>query len=320
VTNPTSWKGYLSNYQPFDMTKKLAAQTAQKNEEPVETWAQFNSIFYRICLNNAKSCVFTGADVITYLAVSALRHIGFCLPPLQFPQLSIPRDNVDFISNSIKRATWTWKNEEKKVLEMEIAEFLGEEYEIFQVVGEFSIAYAYESLKQRGKEIFIPNFLTTSEPLENDQTFNSVGKRFAKLNEKDQQNVLKSIYNQKEEVLTGEAKAVYVDIRGLASKFSQGNEGYLKAFTAYNKAKESEKGPSLSTTASSNQSEVETVPLYPSLYPEGPQPSAPPFENTYDHTYDQYSNFVRNAHQPLPSAPPLNPNYPYAPYVNYNHY
>lgn len=277
--------GFFTNYQFLDFTKGIAQDQIELGKQPTETWAQIGNTLRRVCWNNTRTIFYTGLDITAYLAASALRSQGFCLPPLSAPPARPYHDDAQFLKCAVERGLWTWGPKKRAEMEEAIESCLSDEYNVFAVIGEFCLAYFYEN--NQGKK-YIPSFLRASESLENNESFQTIGNRFAKLNSLDKRNILEALYNQKEpKHLSSAAKQVHRDIRALASKLQQGNKGYLEAFQAYSatQAQPSEvAGPQLSTP-------VRRMPVPPSIPPRAmPIPSAPPRE------------------MPIPSAPPGGPN------------
>lgn len=290
---------FFRNYQFLDFTKQVAQDQINLGKQPAETWGQIGNTLRLVCWNNTRNIFYTGLDVTTYLAVSILRSQGFCLPPLSAPPLRSYHDDAQFLKSAVERGLWKWNPQKKADVEEAIETCFSDEYNIFAMVGEFCLAYFYEN--DNGKK-FVPSFLKASEPLENNESFHTVGKRFAKLGSVDQRNILEAIYTQKEpKNLSSKAKQVHRDIRALASKLQQGNKGYLGAFQAYTTTKlghaayeipqstSSQKGSAYPNLSAKPVTPARPVPM-PSAPPRVmPQPSAPPRS------------------MPIPSAPPGGP-------------
>ena len=298
MIDTTNSKNFFTNYQFLDFSKEVAKNQIDLTTQPTETWAQIGTTLRKVCWNNTKAIGYVGVDISAYFAATALRSMGFCLPPLPAPpQTILPHDNAEFLLCSIERALWTWKPEDRAVIEEGISCSMSDEYNVFQVVGEFTIAYAFENQNKRG--MYTPSFLTASESLENDQSFKTIGKRFGKLNIRDQRNILQAIYEQKEpKLLSASAKQVHSDMRALASKLHQGNEGYLKAFMSYNEAKEAAAPAPAATTrpaTAPTRAAAHPIPVYPitpaTFAPNPARTAFPPL-----HTTTQAFT---------PSAPPL---------------
>ncbi len=161
----------------------------------------------------------------------------------------IPFDNVQFIDGAIKRALWDWDLTSRKEIEEEIETSYSEKRNIFQVVGELSLAYSLENMGR--SSYFNPTFLTISEPLENGASFRSVSAAFAWLWQSEKKAILNALYHQTEAPTLGfKARQVYQDIRGLASKLHQGNQNYLNAFSEYTAKKTSSPIPDRQRPAS----------------------------------------------------------------------
>lgn len=254
---------FLRSYEFLDLTKSVTESKMTLYKQPNKTWGDIGNKLANISYYNTLSIGAVGADVATYLAVSSLRGIGlFCPLPPAPPVFPAPFDNVQFIEDAIKRALWDWDLTPRKEIEEGIETSYSEKWNVFQVVGEWSIAYSLENMGR--SSYFKPTFLTISEPLENGATFLSVSTAFARLWQSDQKAILNALYHQTEAPALGyRARQVYQDIRSLASKLHQGNQNYLNAFSQY-----AAKTPSAPTSPA-------PVPSYerPQVHP---IPSAPP--------------------------------------------
>lgn len=224
---------FLRSYEFLDLTKSVTESKMALYKQPNKTWGDIGNKFASISYYNALSVGAVGADVATYLAISSLRSVGlFCPLPPEPPVFPAPFDNVQFIDGAIKRALWDWNLTPRKEIEEGIETSYSEKWNVFQVVGEWSIAYSLENMGR--SSYFKPTFLTISEPLENGATFLSVSAAFAWLWQSDQKAILHALYHQTEAPALGyRARQVYQDIRGLASKLHQGNQNYLDAFSQY---------------------------------------------------------------------------------------
>ncbi len=236
---------FLERYEFLNLTKSVTESQMSLYKKPNETWSQIGSKLYHISLYNGLSIGAVGADVAVYLALSTLRSMGlFCSPPPQPPVFPFPQDNVQFIDCAIKRALWDWDLWARKEIEEGIESSFSEKWNVFAVVGEWSLGFSLENMA-RGS-YFKPTFLTISEQLENGASFRSVCTDFAKLWQSEKQAILKALYTQNAPPALGfRAKKVYQDIRALASKLHHGNQNYLTAYAEYLKRKSS---PALSPT------------------------------------------------------------------------
>jgi len=234
---------FLRNYEFLNLTKSVTESQMALYQKPNQTWAQVGDKFYNICWYNLEAISAVGADVVTYLAVSAMRKCGFFLPqPPQPPTFPIPHDNVEFVGYAIQRALWNWDPAQRKELEEGIADSLSEKWNVFQVVGEWSLAFSFENDKR--SSFFRPTFLTVSEPLENGESYLSVGAAFERLRQRDKTAILNALYRQEAPAsLSSTGKKVFQDIRSLASKLHQGNQGYLTTYSDYVKQIEANTSP-----------------------------------------------------------------------------
>jgi hypothetical protein len=277
---------FLERYEFLNLTKSVTESQMSLYKKPNETWSQIGNKLYHISLYNGLSIGAVGADVAVYLAVSTLRSMGlFCPPPPPPPVFPFPQDNAEFIDCAIKRALWDWDLWARKEIEEGIESSLSEKWNVFAVVGEWSLGFSLENMA-RGS-YFKPTFLTISEQLENGASFRSVCTDFAKLWQSEKQAILKALYTQEAPPALGfRAKKVYQDIRALASKLHHGNQNYLTAHAEYLKRKSSP--PSSPTQAPRVNSGVHFQPrAYASVIPSpvspkvdatlgAPVPSAPP--------------------------------------------
>lgn len=230
---------FLRNYEFLNLAQSVTEAEVALYKKPNQTWAQIGSKFYDICWYNGETILAVGADVVTYLAISALRRCGLFLPPPPAPPtFPIPHDNVEFVQYAVERALWNWDPAIKKELEEGIADSLSEKWNVFQIVGEWSLAFSFENAAKNS--YYKPTFLTISEPLEDGESFRSAGIAFNKLRQKERTAILNALYRQEPPPsLSASGKQVYQNIRALASKLHQGNQIYLTAFSDYVKQKES---------------------------------------------------------------------------------
>lgn len=263
---------FLRNYEFLNFTKSVTEAQMALYKTPNQTWSQIGNKFYNVCWYNCKAIGMVGIDVLTYLAVSTLRNCGLCCPlPPPPPTFPIPHDNVEFIRYSIQRALWDWEPNDRKELEEGIEECLSDKWNVYQVVGEWSIAFSLENAHKAS--FYKPSFITVSEALEHGETCRTVANEFARLRQKEKTIILNALYHQEAPPsLSSSAKKVYQDIRALASKFQQGNQNYLNAFSEYVKQKSTD-SISASTSTIPLQSRVAlpssvepSAPLEPALY------------------------------------------------------
>ena len=229
--------GFLRNYEFLDLTKSVTEAQIALYKKPNKTWSQVIGKLCNISWYNGLSILAVGTDVATYLSVSTLRGVGFFCPILpQPPVFPVPHDNVQFLGYAIQRALWGWDSATRHSFEEDVESSFSNRWNIFQVVGEWSLAYSLENI---GKNCYYkPTFLTISEPLEDGTSFWNVEKDFVKLGKKDQEVILYALYHQSDSLSLGsKAKKVYQNIRSLASKLHQGNQNYLIAFNEYVKQK-----------------------------------------------------------------------------------
>lgn len=224
---------FLRTYEFLNLTKSVTVSQMALYKAPHKTWSQVGNKLYQISWYNGLSIAAAGADVAVYLTVAALRRIGlFCPPPPAPPVFPSPHDNVQFVDSAIKRALWDWELSVRKEIEEGIESSYSDRWNVFQVVGEWSVAYSLENGER--SSYFKPTFLTISEPLENGASFRSISSDFAKLWQSEKKAILHALYRQEGPPSLGyRAKKVYQDIRGLASKLHQGNQNYLKAYSEY---------------------------------------------------------------------------------------
>ena len=236
-----SISNFFRNYHFLDFTQSIAKNKIDVCKKPDTTWGEFGSNFRDVCLYNLGSFVAVGADVAMYLSVTAFREMGLFLPlPPPPPVFPSPRDNVEFIHNAIQRAVWDWLPSMTKLMHEGIQDGISDTWNVYQVVGEWALAYSLENGKKG--DSFKPNFLRISEGLADGETFMSVGIAFDKLNEKDQRQILSDIYHQSEpSQLSAAGKKVHLNIRALASLLHQGNRNYLESFDGYQKKREAGK-------------------------------------------------------------------------------
>jgi len=230
---------FLRTYEFLNLTKSVTESQMTVYNAPSKTWSQVGSKLYHISWYNGLSIAAVGADVTMYLALAVFRRAGlFCPLPPAPPVFPTPHDNVQFVDCAIKRALWNWDAGDRKEIEEGIESVFSDRWNIFQVVGEWSMAYSLENGER--SSYFKPTFLTISEPLQNGASFRSISADFAKLWQSEKKAILNAFYHQEEPPPLGfRAKKIYQDIRGLASKLHQGNENYLKAFNEYLKTKNS---------------------------------------------------------------------------------
>ncbi len=233
---------FIRNYDYLNLTKSVTEEQTKLYEAPHETWAQMGSKLYHVCVCNTKAIAATGADTALFLFVSTMRSCGYFLKPLSAPDLPNAHDNVDYLGNAIERALFFWEPEKKELFKEGLSDGWSDEWNIYQAVGEWSLAHFYENKAAPG--FYKPSFLSASEPLANDESFISVGRAFQGLSTGNKQAILKAIYKQEEPAaLGGAARNVYLNLRGLASLLHQGNVGFLQAFKEYSEKSE-EKIPS----------------------------------------------------------------------------
>ena len=289
---------FLRTYEFLNLTKSVTETQMALYKEPNKTWSDVGNKLFNISWYNTLSVGAVGADVVTYLAVSSLRGIGLFHPlPPQPPVFPTPHDNAQFIDCAIKRALWDWNPSDRKDFEEGIESSLSDRWNVFQVVGEWSLAYSLEN-GEKGS-YFKPTFLTISEPLENGATFRSASTDFAKLWKKEQKAILEALFHQSAAPSLGsKGKKVYQDLRSLASKLHQGNQIYLTAFGEHVKQK------------AAVSAATDSPPLYqersyapnprPSL--RSSSPSAPPrIERNIEVEMADSVAFLRDALQDLPS-------------------
>jgi hypothetical protein len=308
---------FLERYEFLNLTKSVTESQMSLYKKPNETWSQIGSKLYHITLYNGLSIGAVGADVAVYLAVSTLRSMGlFCPPPPQPPVFPFPQDNAEFIDCAIKRALWDWDLWARKEIEEGIESSFSEKWNVFAVVGEWSLGFSLENMA-RGS-YFKPSFLTISEQLENGASFRSVCTDFAKLWQSEKQAILKALYTQNPLPALGfRARKVYQDIRALASKLHHGNQNYLTAYAEYLKRKSS---PASSSTQaprlnsgmnfqSSAYASVIPSPVFPKVDATSgaPIPSAPPSPTERDLEEEMALDvaFLRRAVSGLPNSPRL---------------
>ncbi len=255
---------FLRNYQFLNLTKSVTEAQMCLYKEPPKTWSDVGNKLFHISCYNGLSVATVGADVATYLAISTLRRAGFFLPlPPAPPVFPTPHDSVQFIDCAVKRALWDWDPAVREELEEGIECSLSDKWNVFQVVGEWSLAYSLEN-GDKGS-YYKPNFLTISEPLERGESFRSVSLAFASLWQKDKKKILNALYHQTGTPSLGyKAAKIYKDIRALASKLHQGNQMFLAAFNGY--VTQKEQAPIARPVSS-----APAAPYYPVL------PSAPVF-------------------------------------------
>lgn len=229
---------FLRTYDFLHLTRSVNEAQIALHKEPNETWGDISSKFCNICWLNCESIAAVGLDVVTYLAVSTLRGCGLFLPqPPAPPAFPTPHDNVEFVQYAIERALWNWNPALRKEFEEGIDACLSDKWNVFQAIGEWSLAYSFENAEK--SSYYKPTFLTISEPLENGESFRSVGQAFDRLKARDRTAILNALYKQEEAPsLNSSGKKVYQNIRALASKLHQGNQIYLSAFGEYRKKKE----------------------------------------------------------------------------------
>jgi hypothetical protein len=223
----------VRNYEFLNLTESVTKAQMAVYKKPAQTWTQIGSKFYNICWYNGEAIAAVGLDVAAYLAISTLRACGlFCPLPPAPPTFPTPLDNAAFVNYAIERALWNWDYTPRKELEEGIADSYSDKWNVFQVVGEVSLAYSLENSQK--SSYYKPTFLTISEPLENGESFRSVGVAFDRLWQKDKTAILDAIYSQKEPAsLSSAGKKVYQTIRALASKLHQGNTIFLNAYKEY---------------------------------------------------------------------------------------
>jgi hypothetical protein len=281
---------FLRNYEFLNITKSVTEAQLALYKKPTQTWGQFGSKLYNICWYNCESIAAVGIDVAIYSVVSSLRSCNLLCPlPPTPPTFPIPHDNVEFIRYTIERALWDWNLSDKKEMKEGIADGLSDRWNIYQVVGEWSLAHYLENAAR--SSFFKPTFLTISEPLENGETFLSVCKAFARLWQSEQKSILDALFRQgARPPLSSAGKKVYQEIRAIASKLQQGNQIYLIALNDYMKQ--------LASDAPAAASELPKV-HRPTT------PSAPLSTHDFPRLYPALTAPIIPAHQPEPSAPPL---------------
>jgi hypothetical protein len=185
----------VRRYEFLDITKSVNEAQIAVCKQPNGTWGQFGNKLYDICWYNTESIAAVFADVSAYLTVSAFRKVGFFLPlPPEPPVFPNPHDNVEFLHNAIERALWNWHPALSKEMHQGIEEGLSDTWNVFQVVGEWALAYAFEHAKKG--ECYKPTFLKISEGLTDGETFATVGVAFSKLWQKEKDKILNAIYRQ----------------------------------------------------------------------------------------------------------------------------
>jgi len=211
---------FLRNYNFLSLTKSTVDEATKL---PSDNWKKKG-------INFSKVAVAVGAEIPAYIAVSSLRWCGFFNPPLpQPPEFPIPHNNVDFMDVSTQRALWDWKPELKADIQEGISMCLSDKWNVFQVVGEWCIANSFEHPNYAK-----PTFLTVSEPLENGTSFRDVTLAFSKLKQKDKTAIFDAVYHQTEiKPVSAAGKQVYQDLRAIASKLTQGNEGFKNTFQEF---------------------------------------------------------------------------------------
>jgi len=150
-----------------------------------------------------------------------------------------PRDNVDFMHNTIERALWNWPLGFRAAIEKEIETQSPDKWNVFQVILEWALAYAFENRNK--SDLFRPKFLKIEE-LADRQTYVTIEERFGKLGSGEQEKIVNALYRQgPQPSLSVKGKKVYADMRALASKLHAGNPVYFQAFGDYTKKKEAGK-------------------------------------------------------------------------------
>jgi len=293
---------FLRAYEFQGLTKGVTEAQAQVYKEPNETNQQMLKKAGKVAGYTAASIAAQCADPFLYMGVSGFRWMGFFNPlPPEPPKFPMPHDNAQFMDNAIERALFDWKPELQAEMREGLSDQLSEKWNIFQAVGEFCLAYSYEN--GVNSNYYKPTFLTVSEPLENGESYKSVGVDFSRLKQKEKALVLKAIYHQTEiGPVSAAGKKVYQDIRALASKMQQGNQGYLTAFKECMEKKEAAPAPTpapaLSSRVSAPPQSSLNVPTPASVYPS----VAPRIQNqTFAPVYTQPAQTIH------PSAPDLSP-------------
>ncbi len=219
---------FLRSYSFLGLTKSVTEAQSEVCKQPNETYSQMASKMVKVSLLTGASVLAQFAEIPTYIAISSLRWCG-CFNPLppQPPAFPQPHNNAEFMDVSIDRALWDWKPELKNEMNEGIADGLSEKWNVYQVIGEWCLANSFEN-----PHYYKPTFLNASEPLENGETFRSVGQAFSRLKQKDKTAILDTVYHQNEisKSISSNGKKVYQDLRALASKLTQGNEAFLSAF------------------------------------------------------------------------------------------
>ncbi len=260
---------FLRSYEFMGLTKLV-------NESQAQIYKQSNETYGKMCGKAAKNAGFSGlsfaalgADMALMPCISAIRSLGFFNPlPPQPPAFPTPHNNAEFMDVSIDRALWDWKPELKNEMNEGISDGLSDKWNVYQVVGEWCLANSFDH-----PTFYKPTFLTVSEPLENGESFRSVGTAFSRLKQKDKTAIFDAVYHQTDiaKSISANGKKVYQDLRALASKLTQGNEAFLTAFKeTMNKRAAAEPAPvtaPLAARTTPAPQSAANVPTPASLYP-----------------------------------------------------
>jgi len=228
---------FFRNYEFLQLTSSIWQRQTDLFQQPNDTWKQVGEKALRVAGNQfLSSTVYPFADAMIYGIVSMGRSCGKWLPPLAIPDLPRPQDNVELLDYSAKRALSRWSDEKRAIIESEFDDQLGDEYDIFSVLGEWAIAVYCENIED--PNFFIPTFLEYSKALADRTTVTSLGDRFKKLSDADKREILLSIYENKKDapltqrLLSTEGERVYRDLRALAA-LMPGNKIFQEAVFNY---------------------------------------------------------------------------------------
>lgn len=283
---------FWTNYQYGDLFRHAFKETLE-NYHPSKgtpTWYQMAGSLIALAPT-------IGQDFGASCAVSLARRLGYLVPPLPMPELKRPQDNAEFLCYAEQRALHLWTKGERTLIEAGLDDGISDEYEIYSVVAEWSIATYYEQAppvknkpgyEQTKMGIYKPTFISSSEALESDPTVTVMTtlSRYQDLSKTDQNSILEAIYLQKTphtdgELLQGKAKEVYRDMRALASLFHQGNPGFLAAIQTYFKARENyAKSETVRETLDCGAPQVLAAMMQPAK--PVPKPSAPPAARVFN--------------------------------------
>ena len=235
MTSIADYYNSLRNYQFLDYHKAGVAEQMKMHQQ---TDLSSMDKFKNVCWYNAEAIVRVGFDVGTYLTlISLLRPIGLCHPvPPAPPEFPTPHSNVELMDYAVRRALWNWGQSAQKEILEGIADNYSDRWNVFQLVGEWSFAFALENAHKSSYYKSNPTFLTIAEELDNGATYRTISKDFNSLWAKDKTAVLEALYRQAPcSSLSSSAKQVYQNIRAFASQLHQGNQNYLQSFNEYSK-------------------------------------------------------------------------------------